>query len=239
MTYIFEDSRESALSKALLSRLEPRVAERVIFANGNKRALSLLENSGETYAIWLDISPFNAGTVNIYNKAVAKANSGWPIVAVPIINAEYGYIRICSDMGVTDDTETAQECLEFRPEVRTQKFESMCKICVAQHLRACAMVRKRVAPQFLTEDCFSCAGGHSWCNTRLGSKYKLDRYAATFGLMPKCTDDMPGCSVEKVVEVIDNCVLGINKVISNVATESMELISTDWSIVAPLLNLGD
>lgn len=226
--YIFEDKSTSPLSQIILSRLSDTMKSKVTFAGGNNNIAKWLKSREETYAVWLDVSPYNERTITIHNDIVGLANSGWAIITVPIINSEHGYLEVCSKHRAVRDSRRVLDTLQFKLEEPKIGFERQCKICAKQHLASCALLRKKQIPKFMGIDCADCIGRHDWCDTSASRACKVDEYAGTFGLMPVRKVGSVGCSVDSIIKVVDSRVDDINSMIGRVGYVADTLARTDW-----------
>lgn len=201
--YFFEDKESSALSK--LFRIIYKGREDIVFVNGSgnlcKPVSKHLQSSDSLAYVYLDTVPNNLATLAVYTQLKQLSiDTDYRCVVIPIICAEYYYLKSLGLSTVIKHTGAVQLCLtkryyldseylEKRSEGSYKTFERFCKMLCEYALYRCASINRRGALKpthtYTTEKC-PCSTKDAPCvETGKSLEEKAKLFVSEFPCIPR------------------------------------------------------
>lgn len=205
MSWMFEDKRTSRLSELFTHLYSESVHLQFDFTGGIDNAMTKLLNevptSTDTYILVMDIIPDNPHLYHIYDRLaeLSKMNN-YRLLIIPIVCAEYNFIKSIADLDLITDQEILYCCLDKQPyykylnkfshprDVRT--FEKFCKHILIDFAKDCVTTSRTdgkdwINPKFgffCTKDC-PCDKAEGNCKS-LSQNTKALNYLRQFPCIP-------------------------------------------------------
>ena len=209
MRIIFEDSRKSPISRLLLGS---SAGKYMIFCEGYRGIRSAVEDAisnNEDVMVYIDVSPNNEYTTNMFKKILKIPKRGHSIIVVPIICAEYILLRMLVQYGYIDDICVKDKGLSeliigYVVDLTNgvigegKSLEKVCKHIIMNHLPWCLQNKQNKPGKFLCDDCNceTCDLLDRGCTDKFG--IKAERMYASLPLF-----FMPGGM--EYTKVLDSC----------------------------------
>lgn len=158
MVYLFEDKKDSVLSRLFIEAFESSVKKDIIFKGNNSELQPAVEfylNSEEEVAIFVDLVEDNSNTVGIFrNLWRIQLENPDIIKVVPLICSEYYLLRSIENTKLVTNRRILDICLhslchredtEWVNQKKNRKvsFEHYCKHVIKQGLVDCFRVKGR------------------------------------------------------------------------------------------------
>lgn len=158
MKFIFEDDPEDIISQFFMSAYPKDVAKKFIYAVGNAKIehtikKELNEESQEEIVVFLDMTPDNLHTIDIYRKLrILSINYSYKVIVLPLMCSEYYLIKslyestpwvIVDDTGieicVNKDVWRKSDLLRSSRDIEfCSNFEKYCKLILIKSVLNCA-----------------------------------------------------------------------------------------------------
>lgn len=204
MIFIFEDSRESALSDLFCAGYDKDVADKFIYANGSGNLIRKIDElfvsknfieADEEICVFIDFIPDNRDTIHtaLRIQHISKVKYRNRIIVAPLICAEYYFIKAMIDENIIIDKETAQICVdksvkykEFKPEsgLDNNSFERFCKSVMRCAMKKCV---NYYHGYYLRHSCDEdCEYSDSTCR-KMSIEEKALKYLEKYPLVPTGT----------------------------------------------------
>ncbi len=113
----------------------------------------ITKDMSQFYSAYVDITFDNGETMDAFNALEPYARKGI-VLPIPIVNAEYYYVKQCTELGLVYNSTAVDACLHFKPYLRVARvknFEKFCKWCAYNALRECALLKRPY--KFITQSC--------------------------------------------------------------------------------------
>lgn len=230
MIYLFEDNKRVGLSQLFLAGYTDRQSIKkfvlskytnlqisgengIEYVNGNveiERRMQKLESTldeTENIGIFLDLVPGNRNLENIYNKLIHYYNIGKPVYTVPIVCAEYYFIRSIYGTDLIEDNLLIKHILNRNihytmpdmPEIdqKTKRkifdIEKECKLAIKTYGKDCLNIKTGIRDKEIDIEQFNryfsnsyytngcpCDNGCGCTNSLLDKSYRLLRQYPCF-----------------------------------------------------------
>ena len=217
--YIFEDKEDSPLSVLFRKAYPAKSQKNFRYTEGAgkiPRELLKVDRIIETSTdlncegiiVFLDTVPDNKETVELFLRlerdARLRAKVGKvPLVIIPIICAEYYFLKAFINMGIVQDKfmdidkeqsisakQLVQDCINFKAYKRTQiSFEAYCKLVLKSALVACATAKTGLGQYFYTNDCMPTCDNDCAVSDYLGLVDKSLYYLRAYPCIPSVAED--------------------------------------------------
>lgn len=182
--YLFEDSKKSPLSTYFRAAYTPEWCEENFdYVDGHDGFIPYINRDrSKLYTAYVDITFDNDETIDAYNALFQLAKKGI-VLPIPVINAEYYYLKQCLAHDLVHDTDAVEVCLKFgqyKAIFPAKNFEKFCKWCTQHSLEKCASLAG--GTRFITGDC-PCE--HPRDDIHASLRDKAREYALRFPLEPE------------------------------------------------------
>ena len=162
MMYLFEDASDADLSKFFLVSYASEAAQSIFFSGGNGNLCSVAKkllnaHKSESLVVYMDLVPNNQNVTTVYDSLrVLCKNYLDRMVIIPLVCAEYYYLRSLPCSSLALDMELYKHCVDKLPYwdlpqlkngVHKQKsyasFEKLCKLICDSYLSKCCQIPRR------------------------------------------------------------------------------------------------
>lgn len=190
MKYIFEDSKDDAISILFEALYDKNILRNFIYSNGNGNLANELDrlDENEDVAVFLDLVPDNRDTVRIYNKIIGYKKRFKSFIVFPIPCREYYYIKslFMTQAMIQGYLDSIKSCLDINyykdsdilsDGDRARTFEKFCKIVAIKGFIDCAKLTGRKI-EYFENDCV-CTNNNG-CANEYTIKIKLRSILAAY-----------------------------------------------------------
>lgn len=203
MKYVFEDDERDPLPQLLRKAYRKEWDSELVFTRGNGNLYSRAEellNEGEKIVVYLDTIPGNDSTRRIYNRlrqlALKHRNK---ILVLPIIGAEYYFIKSIQYGNVVTDNEEVANCVNRKPYFESKlltgekekefcrNYEKYCKLILKKNVLDCVRNSEDSGANthfrwYYIKNC-KCSEPEQDCDDKTVKEKALD-YVAAYPYMP-------------------------------------------------------
>lgn len=223
MKYIFEDSKDDAISMLFEALYDKDTIENFVYSNGNGNLTNELDNinENEDVVVFLDLVPDNRDTVRIYNKVVRYKKKFKSFIVFPIPCREYYYIKslFMTQAMIESCLSSIQSCLDMNyykdsdilsDGDKARTFEKFCKIVAIKGFIDCAKLTGRKIDYFET-NCICI--DNSKCTNEYDIKSKLRSILAAYMCVPSGSgcDGVKKLSKEECIDIHNSLVQQYNE----------------------------
>ena len=220
MKMIFEDSKESPISRLLLGS---SAGKDMVFCGGYRGIPSAIKSAiehGEDVIVYIDVSPNNGDASRILGR-IRRINRGeHKVIVVPIICAEYILLRMLVQYKYVDDLCIKDKALSdlvkgYVVDLTNgvigegKSLEKVCKHIIMNHLPRCLQNKQNRPGKFMCDDCNceTCDLLEKGCNDEF--RVKAERLYASLPLfyMPggmEYTKVLDGCGAKYSITSIED-----------------------------------
>ena len=237
MIYIFEDNKESSISKLFLKGYSDSITD-IRFSNGSgnieyelrKAVRDIKEN--DYIAIFIDLIPDNQNTVFTYKSIIYIANKlNANIIVVPIVCAEYYFIKSIYNTKLALDNEAISRCISREPHKNDElilkkhsnkakkSFEKYCKFIRDNATQGCVRqeniptIMKSIKLEYFNENCKN-NKIDSFCED-IPLEEKAKRLLKQYPLIPSncLINGVEKIGLEKATSIIESLLIEYNTIV--------------------------